>query len=326
MAVRKVERLLNLIALLLETPKPLTAQEIRDTIPGYGQEKWQSFLRMFERDKDELRDMGIPLERAHTDVWETEEGYRIPKERYYLPELELAPDEVAALFAAAGLLRLQDPGTVRTALLKLAGDVPQETERSSLSWLAADLRLSGKELARAFQAVAEKRRVHFPYRSRSEEKILVEKTRKVEPYGLVHRRGVWYLVGNDSEAKDLRSFRLDRLTGEIRFDDPTGAGEEFEPPKGFRPLSALEAPPFTQGDPVAIARVRFRPSIAWRVERESPWLSLEWAVDGSAEARIEVTDTDGFISWLLWLGEEAEVLDPPGLRKFILDRLEEICA
>ncbi|MGH2687534.1 MAG: helix-turn-helix transcriptional regulator, partial [Actinomycetota bacterium] len=115
--MRKAERLLNLVAMLLETSRPVTAQQIRETIPGYDQGNWETFKRMFERDKDELREMGIPLELVATDAWEVEEGYRIPKDRYYLPELRLEEDEMAALVLAAGLVRMQDPEAARTALL-----------------------------------------------------------------------------------------------------------------------------------------------------------------------------------------------------------------
>src|SRR5207249_12230379 len=76
LTVRKAERLLNLVAMLLETPRPVTAQQIRETIPGYDQDSWETFKRMFERDKDELREMGIPVELAPTDQWAAEEGYR----------------------------------------------------------------------------------------------------------------------------------------------------------------------------------------------------------------------------------------------------------
>ena len=102
--MQKVERLVNLIALLLNTRRPLTVEEIRNTVPGYQQEDYSSFKRMFERDKEELRSLGIPIERRFTDVWEVEEGYLISKDRYYLPELDLDPDEMAALWIASRIV------------------------------------------------------------------------------------------------------------------------------------------------------------------------------------------------------------------------------
>ena len=316
MTVRKAERLLNLIACLLETTRPLTPQQIQDTIPGYAGQSWETFKRMFERDKDALREVGIPLE-------ERESGYRIPKDRYYLPELDLADEELAALWLAAGLVRLQDPTAARTALLKLAGELPPEVERARLSWLSADLGLAVPGLPRAFEAVAERRTITFTYRGRSG-----EQARTMDPYGLVHRKGTWYLVGRDHDRRENRSFRLDRITGDIRFTGSAGTRGEFEPPEGFRPEEALEMPPFVGrgGEAgVSLALVRFDASTAWWVERTHPWLRLEWAGRGDATARIAVTETAGFVSWLLSLGEGVELLEPAELRREVLARLEEIC-
>jgi predicted DNA-binding transcriptional regulator YafY len=319
--VRKAERLLNLIAYLLETSRPVTPHQIQETIPGYDEKSWQAFQRMFERDKEELREMGIPVELAPTDVWESEEGYRIPKERYYLKQLDLAEDEIAVLFMAAGLLRLPDPGAARAALLKLTGDVPPEAARTSLSWLAADLGLSAEGLPRAFQAVSDRKRLKFSYPSRDGKPA----QRTVDPFGLVHRRGAWYLVGRDHRTDDVKSFRLDRMVGEVYLVDPSLPGPEFEVPEGFRPEAALEAPPFVQGEPKISARIRFDAATAWRVERESPWLDLRFFEDSSAEADVEVTEPSGFISWILWFGEGAELIEPAELRHELLRRLEEIC-
>ena len=93
-----VERLLNLTALLLESSRPLTFAQIRERIPAYGQREVDTAKRMFERDKDLLRETGIPIELVPTDPFEIEEGYRIPKERYYLPELDLARNGIEKEF------------------------------------------------------------------------------------------------------------------------------------------------------------------------------------------------------------------------------------
>src|SRR5947208_10580801 len=96
-----LERLLNLVGLLLETEHPMTFEEIRRTLPAYGGDNLDSAKRKFERDKDILREYGVPLEMAATDVWDVEQGYTIPKDRYYLPEIAFTPEEVTALFVAA---------------------------------------------------------------------------------------------------------------------------------------------------------------------------------------------------------------------------------
>src|ERR671919_643087 len=100
-AMHPLERLVNLVALLLETSRPLTFEDIRSVLPAYVQADRASAKRQFERDKETLRQIGIPVETVATDAWEVEEGYRIPKERYELPDISFTPDEVAALFVAA---------------------------------------------------------------------------------------------------------------------------------------------------------------------------------------------------------------------------------
>jgi len=305
--------------MLLETSQPVTAEQIHRTIPGYGQDSWDTFKRMFERDKEELREMGIPVELSSVDTWDTEQGYRIPKDRYYLPDLDLAPDEVAALWLAAGLLRMSDPGPARTALMKLTEGAPPPTE-GNLSWLTADLGLTAPNLTVALDSVAARKKVTFAYRSKD-----AVRSRLVEPYGLTQRRGKWYLVGHDENSDEIRSFRLDRVEGTIRLTHPSRPGPEFEIPEGFTLQGYMERPPFVQGAVPEKATVRFDPSTAWWVERSSPWLRLEHHDDLSATAVVEVTDDSGFISWLLGFGEGAEVLQPQRLRDLTRKRLEEIC-
>jgi proteasome accessory factor B len=96
-----LERLLNLVGLLLETPQPHTFEQIRRVLEPYGQSNPDSAKRMFERDKDVLREYGVPLELVDVDVWGTEQGYVIPKDKYYLPEIEFEPGELVALLVAA---------------------------------------------------------------------------------------------------------------------------------------------------------------------------------------------------------------------------------
>lgn len=318
MPVRKSERLLNLIVMLLETTQPVTAEQIHRTIPGYGQDSWDTFKRMFERDKEELREMGIPVELTPVDAWDTEQGYRIPKDRYYLPDLHLEPDELAALWLAAGLLRMTDPGPARSALMKLTEGEPPESE-GNLSWLTADMGLTAPNLSTALESVAEKKRVTFPYRSKEG-----TRNRTVDPYGLTHRRGKWYLIGRDDKSSEIRSFRIDRMEGTIHMTHPSRPGPQFEIPEGFTVQGYLDRPPFVQGTLPDKATVRFDPSTAWWVERSQPWLRLEPDGELGATAVVEVTDDSGFISWLLGFGEGAEVLEPQRLRDQARARLEQI--
>ena len=100
-SIEPLERLLNLVGLLLETPTPLTFDQIRSKLEAYQGDNLDSVKRKFERDKDMLRAYGVPLEMTATDVWDVEQGYIIPKDRYYLPEIAFTPEEVTALYLAA---------------------------------------------------------------------------------------------------------------------------------------------------------------------------------------------------------------------------------
>ncbi|HEY8116043.1 MAG TPA: WYL domain-containing protein, partial [Actinomycetota bacterium] len=96
-----LERLVNLVALLLESRTPLTFEQIRSKLAeGYGHQDASSAKRMFERDKDVLRDIGVPIDVVSTDAWDVEHGYTIEKDRYYLPEIAFTPEELSALFVA----------------------------------------------------------------------------------------------------------------------------------------------------------------------------------------------------------------------------------
>src|SRR5918912_732037 len=96
-----LERLINLVAMLLEARRPLTFEQIRGALPAYAQDDLATAKRMFERDKDILRDNGIPIEMQPVDPLDVEEGYVIPKDRYYVPEISFTPQEISALFVAA---------------------------------------------------------------------------------------------------------------------------------------------------------------------------------------------------------------------------------
>ena len=208
-----IERILNLLAFLLTAGRPVTAEEIRTTIAGYDQPSDEAFHRMFERDKDLLRRLGIPLELAPTDGWQVEHGYKVDPAAYALPDPGLNDDERAALWLAAEVVRLGGHVAAPDALFKLGG----APVTGSGEPLAASLDEGSADLGAAFAAVSERRHLRFGYRN---------KARTVAPYGLVHRRGHWYLVG--AEGERVKVFRMDRTTDVTLGED----GDAFDRPAG----------------------------------------------------------------------------------------------
>src|SRR5271155_998129 len=121
MATSKVERLVNLVIALLSSRGYITAEKIRSSVAGYSESpSAEAFSRMFERDKNELRDLGIPLEVGRVSALDPTEGYRINRDAYALPPVELTPDEAAAVAVATQLWESPELITAtQGALLKL---------------------------------------------------------------------------------------------------------------------------------------------------------------------------------------------------------------
>lgn len=312
--MHKVERLINLIALLLNTRRPLTVEEIRNTVPGYQQQDYSSFKRMFERDKEELRSLGIPIERRFTDVWEIDEGYLISPERYYLPELDLTPDEMAALWIASSIV-VEPPGSESRALTKLSLGGGALADPTSPPWLRARLHLDSVALPQLLDGVATRRRVIFRYKAADQKKD-VERT--VEPYALIHRQGAWYLAGRDQMRSAVRHFKLARITSGIKFAS-RGPGPDFDVPEDFSTdIDSVREP--WMGEKGTNVEVAFSPRLAWWVVEslglESKGMWKDWTLVG-----ISVTDEEGFISWVIGFGEDAIVRSPDRVRKAVIKRL-----
>jgi predicted DNA-binding transcriptional regulator YafY len=302
-----VERLLNLLAFLLTVGRPVTAEEIRHTVAGYAQESDEAFHRMFERDKELLRSMGIPLERRPVDAWEVESGYVVPPDEYRMPDPGLSDEERTALWLAAQVVRLGGQPSGPEAVFKLGG----ARMTAGVEPLAADLGAEAGILGELFNAVVERRDVTFEYRG---------KTRKVRPYGLGHRRGHWYLVGE--ERGEERMFRVDRAS-RLRVGDTPGA---FARPRGFRLREVLDTAPWEAGgDDETLAVVRFDPEVAWWAARRLEGSSAASPLpDGGLEVTLRVSNVEAFLSWVLAFGAQAEVVAPVELRDRIIQRVQGV--
>lgn len=299
-----LERLLNLLAALLTADRPMPADEIRYTVAGYEDKSDEAFHRMFERDKDLLRDMGIPLELKPTDVWEVEYGYVLPREEYQLEDPGLTDEERAALWLAAQVVRVGGQPQGPEAILKLGG-MPFAGGGEPL---AADLGIGSSELSLAFQAVTDRMVVAFDYRDRR---------RLVRPYGLVHRRGHWYLIGAET-TDDSKAFRIDRLRN-LQTVSEAGA---FQRPSGFKAAQALPEAPWEAGEDDLVCEVLFDSDVAWWAERQLPAGAQKVPnPDGSITATLTVANEDALIGWILAFEDKAEILSPDRLRAGLLRRV-----
>jgi predicted DNA-binding transcriptional regulator YafY len=302
----KLERLLNLTAALLETARPLTAVEISAKVPGYPTDK-VAFHRAFERDKEDLREMGIPLVVIEIVKDELpESAYRIPKDQYYLRDPGLEPDEVAALHLAASAVRL-DGIQGAGALWKLGG-VPLDAEGDELHLVAIP---TDERVVTLFTAVAERRAVTFTYR---------DEQRTVDPYRLDFQRGRWYVSGYDHARGEERNFRLDRVAGTVT----AGPSHSFERPATGVPGAQLAPWQLGEGEPVTGRVLVDADNAAIAAGALEPGAVVEQRDDGSVVVELKVTNPDGFRSFVLGFLDHAEVLGPPELRQGFIEWLEAV--
>jgi proteasome accessory factor B len=301
----RLERLTNLVATLLDTRRPLTLEEIVELVPGYPDDK-TSYRRQFERDKDTLRGIGIPVRLEAVDALGPEQGYRIPPDEYYLPSLDLSPEERGALHVAVTAVRLEGGPAPAEALLKLGG-----REGEAAHALAALPTVPA--LPALFDAYRTRSTVSFGYRGAR---------RHVDPWGILFRRGHWYVVGHDRDRGDQRSFRVDRIDDEV----DAGSPGAFDPPARLEPGALLRDEPWRYGEEEAVAaRVLVdasqAPAVVDQVGAEAV---VERRGDGGVVLELPVTNTVAFRSFVLGLLDAAEVLGPPELRTEMIDWLETV--
>lgn len=305
------ERLLNLLACLLDSSAGRTVDEIT-AYPELGYPaRRESARRAFERDKDSLRAMGVPLTVTTDDG---EYRYRVEPREYYMPDLALSDDERAALWLAvtavaldAGPAAESGGGAGTSALLKLGGFESGRAEP------VAELPLDGVVVT-LFEAHQRRAIVTFTYRG---------DRRTVEPWGVLSRRGHWYVAGLDHDRRAERVFRTDRIEGEVEI----GRSGAFEVPAGYRVAAAFGDDPLRFGDsPPVTARVRIDPG--WTAALLDPPPGPDWTFtrldDGGVIAELPVSNPEAFRSLVTGLLDHAVVLDPPELRDDLVARLESI--
>lgn len=309
-----LERLVNLVALLLESPRPLTFDQIRDAMPeAYAQQEVATAKRMFERDKDILRDVGVPIEVGSTDAWDVEQGYAIPKDRYYLPEIALTPDELSALFVAARAGGADATAEQAVRKLLYGADGSFLAAEPDVPFAAEAAGVDPRVLAAA-DAIGDGVSIRFTYRTsrgaRSE--------RHVDPYGLVVRGGQWYVVGLDRERAEIRSFRFSRMAGDLERADRASA-----PPDAFRAADHVVGGPWGPGEPQEHIVVAFSPDVAWWATNGLQGVEAAGGrEDGWQVVRVPTAPGDGIVSWVLSFGPDAELLEPAALRDEVVRRLE----
>ncbi|MFV0493979.1 helix-turn-helix transcriptional regulator [Mycobacterium sp.] len=324
MAISKVERLVNLVIALLSTRGYITAEKIRSNVAGYADSpSSDAFSRMFERDKNELRDLGIPLEVGRVSNLDPTEGYRINRDAYALPPVELNADEAAAVAVATQLWESPELITAtQGALLKLraAGVEVDSADGGSAVAIAAPagfpgLRGSEDVLGPLLSAIESGRVVQFAHRPTRAEPFA---TRTVEPWGVVTEQGRWYLVGHDRDRNATRVFRLSRMGASVT---PVGERGVVTVPAGAD-LSGIVAKAVARTPTGARASVWVARGRATALRRGATPLGPRRLAGRDGDViEIEIVFADRLARDIAGYGADAIALEPPSLREDVLTRL-----
>ena len=311
---------MNLVIALLGTRQFVSAAKIRSTVPGYEADDGtdradEAFKRMFERDKAELREIGVPLETGRNSFFDTEDGYRIARGDYELPEVTLTGEEAAAVGLALRLWQsAQLAGAAQSALVKLrAAGVEVDQSRG----IPLQPRLDAGEPAfePCYTAARDRRELTFDYRRPDEDTPV---RRHVQPWGVVAWHGRWYLVGHDRDRRAPRVFRLSRVTGTPR---PVGPAGAFEPPADLD-LAAVVAGQERREEQLVVVRVR--PGTANGLRRTGT--SLGPAEDGDDRLQLRTTEPWALADELAAYGPDVLVEAPQLMREAVVERLTRLAA
>lgn len=314
MALPKSERLLNLLIMLLVQRHYVAKDRIRSIL--YPDSTPDAFEKMFERDKEELRSLGVPIEVGNMDAYfDDEPGYRIRPDELALPDVELTADEAAVIGLATRVwehARLAEATTEAVRKLTALG-VPLDVSALEI----AQPRLTAEEPSFDvfWEAVQDRTAVEFAYRRPGQE---APTKRHLQPWGVVRYSGRWYAVGLDTDRGEERVFRLSRVEGAAR---RTGRPGAFEVPPGtdVRAIARRLAPAPTTTEVTVL--VREGSGIALRRDAAGVQRGVPGPDERTAWDRLELTRGQGVVDELLGYGPDVYVEAPAAVRDELVARL-----
>ena len=318
MAPRKTERIVNLTIALLVAGRYLPKTRIRELVEGYHGLSDAAFERTFERDKDELRALGVPIEVGGYDLlFDDEAGYRILPSEFSLPPIELDAEEASVVGVAARVWQHASMAeSTQSAMTKLRA-VGVEPDPSALAALEPSVQATEPAFGPLWNAVLDQTRVRFTYRDGS--------LRTFEPWGLTSRRGRWYVVGRDVDRDANRMFKLSRITDvPVKVSRP-GA---YAVPEGLdlRALARALDPQEPTAEALLAVRPGKAPSVTRRGRTAETTPDLAWAPEGYERWWVGYGSLPGLADEVAGHGADVLVLAPADLRAAVVERLRAVAA
>lgn len=307
----KSERLMNLVICLLVSRTFVPKSRIRQIVGGYGDQSDEAFERMFERDKDDLRELGIPIQTGSNDpAGDEEPGYSIRRRDFELPEIHLEPDEAAVLGMAARVWQHASlaEATSRAVLKLRAAGV--ETDTGALA--AVEPRVAVEEPAfwPLWEAVRDRTPVTFYHRKAAGDPLVA---RHLQPWGVQSWHGRWYVVGYDVDRQAPRLFRLSRVVGAVEPAGPPGS-YTVPPPAVIRTAAGSLVPPRQRN----LARLRVRRDCGYGLRRRA--VTTQYG-DGWDLLTVRYADGSVLADEVAGYGADVVLIEPDDVRRRVVDHL-----
>ena len=309
----RTERLLDLIAYLLNAPEAVAFADVQQNFPNAYAGSADAAIRKFERDKATLLELGIPLRYIASEEADSEGGYVIDRDRYYLPEINLDPEEMAVVFlAGTGVLR-HDEFPYRRDLeralqkISLRANLATDADPSRVVLQSAP---SGRDVAESLdqieQAMLARKQITITYHTQYSGE---RRERRVDAYGLFCKQGQWSVVGYCHDRETVRVFSVHRIDGlEVNSSKPRSP--DYELPPDFKLSTFMDVPPgrYDRHDPIQVT-FQVRTELAWMANQHFD-VEAQVVDDGWSQVDIETTHASSIVEWVLGLGPNARVTGP----------------
>ena len=325
----KLIRQLSLISYLMAERRPVTALEIRRDVEGYSGMNEDAFARRFYADRSELESLGIQLtvDRPSDGVAE-QENYSLRPENFHLPAIEFTDRELASLQMALNLLdgEFAYAEPLRLALQQLSWGRPSPLNAPDQSSVALGITASAgghdlsQRLAKIETAIFRNKTITFDYYTMERDET---GARKVDPYHLLFQGGQFYLLGHSHERDALRVFRLSRIKGKVAY--ATKAEHDFRRPEDFDPRDYANRADWQFGEDAIPAEIRISERIGWQIERHfGRFGEIRQEDNGEITLLTDYANARQLASWVMRLGENAQVISPPELADEVAERVERL--
>jgi proteasome accessory factor B len=310
----RTERLLNLLFALMASSRPVPKHVLRDAIEAYKDSpSEEAFERMFERDKDELRSMGVPVETVEgVDGVGGIEGYRVAAADYALPEVDFSADELAVLGLAARVWEQASLGPAAQRAVQKLEALGSGAVVDGPVGIETRIATAEPSFPVLLEAVRTRRAVRFDYRKPGDD---ASENREVQPWGVASRRGHWYLVGHDVARGAARVFRLSRVVGAAT---PVGEAGTYAVPEGIDVVGMIAESAPRPGSLTATVRVALGRAHGLRRR------ALSSTPDSAGDVlEVPYSDDEALATDVVGLGAAAVVLAPESLRSAVVRRLTD---